>query len=58
MRYYCIHCRKITNTENFQKVIRQKSSMFKGICAECGKVKTQFTSNNQWKIKLKQNTKK
>ena len=47
MRYYCIHCRKITETENVQKVTTFRSSMLRGNCAECGRVKSQFTSNNK-----------
>ena len=47
MKYYCIHCRRITNTENVQKVMTSKSSMLRGTCEECGRIKTQFTSNNK-----------
>ena len=46
MRYYCNYCRKITNSVNVQKVMTSKSSMIRSTCTECGRVKTQFTSNN------------
>lgn len=47
MRYYCNHCRTITDTEDLQKVVTGSSSMIRGVCARCGRVKTLFTSNHQ-----------
>jgi hypothetical protein len=55
MKYYCIHCKMITDTENVQTVVTtSKRPMLKGICKNCKKIKTQFTSfNNKNKIKSK-----
>ena len=39
---YCVKCRKQTETLNMTFTARNKRPMRKGICADCGKVKTQF----------------
>ena len=40
---YCVKCREHTDTVNVQKVTTKNGrSMHKGVCAICGKFKTQF----------------
>ena len=56
MKYYCIHCKGITNTKNVKKIMTLKSPMLKGVCMKCGKIKTKFISKN--KLNIKKSSKK
>ncbi len=44
MKFYCTHCRKITETSNVQRISTRTHTTLKGKCKVCGKMKTQFTS--------------
>ena len=42
---YCVKCKRETETINIQNVIsKNKKPMLRGVCAECGRIKTRFVS--------------